>query len=162
MLTERNDVLEQLRELGGLGRGDGHDLVADLLVDGDGALQAGGRDAADDLRGPGDRVVAAARVDPLRGIGEEEALADLETAALERRQQLLAGGPRIGGRLEHDELAFAEDPGDRLGRAADVGHVRLPLGDQRRRDADQDRVAVPEHGRVGRGGEAVPEARQVG
>ena len=55
------DVLQELCQLGGLRRADDLDRVADLRVEGGGALGAGGGDAADQLRRGADRVVGAAR-----------------------------------------------------------------------------------------------------
>ena len=64
------DVLEQLRELGGLGRADRHDPLAHAAVDRDGALGARLGQAADDLRRRADRVVGAAGIDALGREGE--------------------------------------------------------------------------------------------
>jgi hypothetical protein len=69
------DVLQELGQLGRLGVGEEDHVVADLRVEGFGALGAGRREAADELGGGLDRVVGAARVDPLRGEGEVEVAA---------------------------------------------------------------------------------------
>ena len=66
------DVLEQLGQLGRLGPGDRHDLVADLAVERDRAVEARRRQAADDLRRVAQRVVGAAGVDPLGREGDVE------------------------------------------------------------------------------------------
>ena len=105
-----------------------------------------------------DRVVGAAGIDPLGREGELEVLAGGEARLLEDRQQPLAGGARIGGRLEHDQLALAQDarraPRPALGHVAEVG---LALVGERRRNADQHRVALAERGGVGRGLQAVAD-----
>ena len=72
-----------------------------------------------------------------------------EPGLLEDRLQALAGGARIGGRLEHHELALAQDGGQRAAGVGDVAEVGLALVGERGRDADQDRVALGERGRVG-------------
>ena len=56
-------------------------------------------------------------------------------------QQALAGGARVGGRLEHHQLALVQDPRERGRGVDDVAEVRLALVGERGRDADQDRVA---------------------
>ena len=63
---------------------------------------------------------------------------------LEDRLQALAGRAGVGGRLEHDELALAQDRGQRAPGVGDVAEVGLALVGERRRHADQDRVAVGE------------------
>ena len=60
------DVLEQLRQLRCLRRGEDDDLAADQLVQLAGSLGAGFGQAADQLRRGAHGVVGAARVDPLR------------------------------------------------------------------------------------------------
>src|SRR5205823_8892567 len=72
------DVLEQLRQLGRLRRGDGEDGVERGLVELDGALGASVRQAADDLRRALGRPVLAAWVDALRRESEVEVLAGLQ------------------------------------------------------------------------------------
>ena len=69
------DVLEQLGELGRVGRRHRHQLVAAGPVDGHRLLGAGRRDAADDLRRVADREVGAAGVDALRRHREVEVVA---------------------------------------------------------------------------------------
>ena len=60
------DVLQQLRQLRGLRRGDAHDRVADLAVQRGRAFEAGLGQPADDLRRRAHREVRAAGVDALR------------------------------------------------------------------------------------------------
>ena len=61
-----------LTELRGLGAREDDDLVADQLVQLAGTLGAGGRDAADQLRGGAHGEVGATRIDPLRREGDVE------------------------------------------------------------------------------------------
>ncbi len=154
------DVLEQLRELRRLGAGDPHHLLADQPVDLGRALRAGVGQPADDLRRVGDRVIGAPRVDALGRVGEVEVRAGAQARGLEQRQQDLAGGPRVGRRLQDDGLPPREHPGDGRGRRAHVGEIRLALVGKRRGDADQDRVAAAQGRRLARRGQAPAERRQ--
>ena len=83
-----------------------------------------------------------------------------EPGLLEDRLQALAGGPRIGGRLEHHELPGAQHGRQRAAGVGDVAEVGLALVGERRRDADQDRVALGERGVVGGRGEPVGDRRE--
>ena len=65
-------VLEDLAGLGDLRAGDGHDPDDDLAVEGDGELQAGGIEAADDLGDGRGRELGVARVLALGAEGQEE------------------------------------------------------------------------------------------
>ena len=69
--------------------------------------------------------------------------ADLEAARFEERQHLFPGRPRVGGRLEHDEVARAQALGDLLHRAEHDGEVGLAVDRERRRQRDEDGVGVP-------------------
>ena len=137
------DVLEQLRQLGGLGARELVHGVDRAPVERGGPLRALGRDAAEHLRRRLRRPVLAARVDPLRRHGEEEALARAEAASLlEDRLQQLARGARPGGRLEHDELALAQHLGEAARGALHDREVGLALARERRRQRDQDGVRL--------------------
>src|SRR5258708_34183774 len=83
-----------------------------------------------------------ARILPLGGEGQEIVGAAGEPAGLEAREQLLARRSGIRGRLEHHELSRSQSPGDLLGRDADVLEIRLALGAQRRRYADDAGVTL--------------------
>ena len=85
------DVLEQLRQLGGLGRRDLVHRVDRRAVDVGGGLRARGVDPADDLRRRLRRPVLAARVDALGRHREMEVLAGLQAASRARGS---AAGPR--------------------------------------------------------------------
>jgi hypothetical protein len=101
-----------------------------------------GVDSADHL---GDRLrveVAVARVLALGREGQEEVAAAPEAARLEARQELLARRPRIGGRLEHHQLARAQALRDLVSRVPHVGEVGLAVRAERRRHAHHDRVAL--------------------
>ena len=73
----------------------------------------------------------------------------------QERQDHLAGRARIGGALEHHELAGPQPRGDGLGRIDDVGEVRLARVGQRSRDADDDDVGLIQPLEVDRGLESV-------
>ncbi len=163
MLTERKMFSRSFASSAVSGELQDLDRVADLLVEGAGALGAGGGDAADQLRRGADRVVGAARVDPLRREGQEEVLADRATALRQGGEELLAGGAGVGGRLEHDQLAGLQVGGDLSSRLAQVGEVGLARARQRRRHADDDRLAVLQVGVVGwwrSGARPAPRARR--
>ncbi len=108
-------------------------------------------DAADDLRDGLRRPVGAAGVDPLRREGEVEVRPGREARlALEDRQQLAPGRPRVGRRLEHDELAAAQAPADLRGCVTHDREVRLALLGEGGRERDQDRIDVAQDVVVGR------------
>jgi hypothetical protein len=96
-------------------------------------------------------VRLVARVHALGGEGEVEVAAGDETGLLEDRQDALARGAGIGGGLQDDQLAGLQDVGDDLRGAEQRPEVGLAIGRQRRRDADDDRVAGAETGGAGRG-----------
>ena len=73
----------------------------------------------------------------------------LPPRALEDRQHDLLGRARVGGRLEHDQLAGAQVRGHGLGRRDDVGEVRRARLRQRRGHADRERVELGHRGVVG-------------
>ena len=118
-------VLEDLAGLGDLRAGDGHDPDDDLAVEGDGQLQAGRLEAADDLGDGRGRELGVARVLALGAEGQEEVDARFQPAGGEERQDDVAGRARIGRALEDDELAGPQPRGDGLGRVDDVGEVGL-------------------------------------
>src|SRR4029077_17475131 len=93
------DVLEQLRQLRGLGRGNLDDLVHGARVELDRAARALRGQAADDLRGGLGRPVLPAGVDALRREGQVEAFACLQSARLEQRGYALTRRAGVRGRL---------------------------------------------------------------
>ena len=62
--------------------------------------------------------------------------------ALQHGQQFFVSGAGIRGRLQDHQLALPQSLRDLRAGVVDVGHVRLAVAAERRRDADQDRVAV--------------------
>jgi hypothetical protein len=112
MLTDRKIVLEQLGELGGLGAGDAHDFVADLPVQGLGAIGAGRGEASENLRRVAEGEVGAAGVHALGRVGEEEVAAGDEARLLEHRGHALTRGAGVGRRLEDDELVTLHEVGE--------------------------------------------------
>ncbi len=98
-------------------------------------------------------VLRIARVDALRREREVEIDAGLEALRRQRRLHHFDRRPRIGRRLEDDQLALPQHRRRRLHGLDDVGHVRVLGLAQRRRHADVDDVGVGEALRVGRGDE---------
>ena len=136
------DVLEQLGELGDLGRRDAHDLVAHGRVDRDRGVGAGRREAADDLRRRAEGEVGPARVHALGREGQREVLPGAQPALLEQRHHVLARRAGERRRLEDHGLAAADDSGQRLRGAEQRAQVRLAIARQRRGDAHEDRVRL--------------------
>ena len=100
------DVLQQLRQLRRLRARRRARPVADEAVELLGALARRPRvRPADHLRRVAQREVGAAGVDALGREGEMEVAARRQPRLLEQRRDPLARGARVGGRLEHDQLA---------------------------------------------------------
>ena len=89
---------------------------------------------------------AVSRIDALGGEGEEELLSHREPGGGEAGQQHFLGRARIGGGLEDDQLAGAQDLRHVVGRGHDVGDVGLLGFPQRRGHADDDGVGGREGG----------------
>ena len=81
-------------------------------------------------------------------------------AGLEQRLHLLAGRPRVGGGLQHDQLAALGDLGQRPAGAQQRAEVGLAVGGQRRRHADEHRVGAGQRRVVGLGVDLVQHRRQ--
>ena len=123
------DVLEQLRQLGGLGCRDLVHRVDRGAVDVGRRLRRGRVDAADDLRRRLRRPVLAARVDALGRHREVEVLAGLQPRALlEDRLQDLARRARPRRRLEHDDLAALQHRREARARRARCRRGRARAG----------------------------------
>ena len=143
-------VLQELRRLRHAGRGDGVDLTDDDRVERGRGLGGVVRAAADDLRDVVRLELRVAGVDALGREGQQEVLVEPQAALLEHGQQHFVGRARVGGRLQHDELAAAQALLDLPRGGEDVGDVRLFGLPQRRRHADDDGVARRELAEVGR------------
>ena len=104
-----------------------------------------------DLRDGRCRKVDVPWVLSLRAVGQEELLAHLEAAACQHRQEDLVRGARVGRRLQHHELPSAKALVDRGQGLFDVAQVRLATDRERGRDADQQRIGLPEARKI-RGG----------
>ena len=107
-------VLQQLGELGLLGRGDRDGALDDRVVERLHRGQRGGVDAGDHLgrvdQGPG----GIARVDALGAVAEVEVLARHQARALlEERPHQLLGGAGVRRRLQDDRRARAQVAGNR-------------------------------------------------
>ncbi len=149
------DVLEKLRELRHLGRRDTDDLLADEAVELLGAVAAGLREPANHLRGVREREVGAARVDAFGREREVEVDPGAQPAGFEQRSDALARRAGIGGRFDHHELAGRDKRSERLRARQQGTQIRLAVRGERRRHADEDRVAGGER-RVVRGGLEAP------
>jgi hypothetical protein len=131
---------------------DRHDAVDRRAVERDRHLERARVEPAHDL---GDRLrveAAIAGVLALGREGQEEVAARLEPARLEARQELLARGARVGGRLQHHQLPGPQPLRDLVGRLAHVREVGLAVTAERRRHAHEDGVAL---------GEAVERRRRL-
>ena len=136
------DVLEQLGQLGRVGRGHLDDVLVDVAQQRGRACRALRRRGADE---PRDALAGArriARVDPLGGEREVEVGAGLEPAALEDLAERAGRRARERRRLEDDQLTLADGAADGLGGGQDRREVRVLGRRDRRRDADEDRVGV--------------------
>ena len=90
-------------------------------------------------------VVQSSRpgVDALGREGEVEVLAGLEAARLEQRRDPLARRARVGGRLEHDQLALLQPRSDLLApRSSRIVRSGSRWSRERRRQRDEDRVGA--------------------
>ena len=146
------DVLEQLRQLGRLGRGDRVTTVVDRArVELGGRL---GRAPRRSRRRPSASSSSCSRCGPgrrararRRGGSPAPAFRPLPSSRIGWSD--LARRPRVGRRLEHDEVALAQVRRDVARGALDVGDVGLALRRERRRHGDHDRVGVGDGGEVG-------------
>jgi hypothetical protein len=143
-------LTEQLGQLGGLGRRDADDVVADDSVDLFGPVAAGLGQAADDLWRRPQGVVGPAGVDAFGREGEMEVTPGGEAGLLEQRNEPFTRRAGIRRRLEHDELTPADHVREAAGGVEQGREIRLPVAGQRRRHADQDRVGPLEAGVPGR------------
>ncbi len=105
--------------------------------------------------------LGVARVLALGREGEEEVATAAQSRLLEDPPHQLVGRARVGGRLEHHELAGPQTSPDLLGRVHDVAHVGLALRGQRRRHADDQCVGLGESAEIG-GGLETPLRRRRG
>ena len=107
------DVLQQLRQLRGLGARDPHDVIAHELVHRRRALEAGVGQASDDLGRVAQREIGTPGIDALGREGEVEVTTCGQTRLLEQRSDALAGRAGVGGGLEHDQLVGLQHLGKR-------------------------------------------------
>ena len=148
------DIFEQLRRLGGTAGGNGNHGLDGPPVEGLRAFEAGGRQAADDLRNLSDLAVGIAGIFALRRKGEMEINTRLEAGTfLQHLQQVLVGRARIGGRFQHHEDAAMQIRRDGLAGDGDVGNIRLAVLVERRGHADDDGLDLLDAAEVGGGGE---------
>ena len=100
-----------------------------------------GRDAADDLGRVAGVELRVARVDALGREREEEVSPTLSPRSSSSGQDQLLGGAGIGGALEDDELPRPQALGDRLRGGQTMCEVGVLGLAERRRHADDHRVA---------------------
>ena len=132
----------------------------DLRIENRGGFGRIIRYAADNFRNVVRLEFGIARIDALRREREQKIFVEFQTRLLKHRQQHFVGRARIGRRLENDQLAATQTLLDLFGRGQDVGHVRLFRFPQRRRHADDDRVAVFQLVEI-RGGMQLPVIDQL-
>ena len=135
-------VFEELDHLGNARRTDRHDRVDGRTVERTGELDARRREPADNFRNVVRLKRRVARIDALRGEGEKEILAGLQSRRLEYRLNNFVRRPRIRRRLEADEQAGMQMLRNRLHCGDDVGHVGVLRLAKRCRDADIDGVEL--------------------
>ena len=114
-------------------------------------------EAADQLRRVAQRVVGPARIDAFRRKGDVEVKARAEPRLLEQRHDPLTCRAGVARRLDHDELAGAQDGADAADAVQQGLEIGLAVWTQRRRGADQYRIDIRQ-GRVLIGG-GDPSAR---
>ena len=143
MLTERKMFSSSFASSAGSGPESDDDLVADLAVELRGPLGALVGQAADDLRGGADRVVGAARVDPLGREGEVE-VARRPSCPTPRGSAAGARGwcPGRSSTRATTSCPVCRTCGERARGVDQVGEVGLARAGQRGRHADDHRVAA--------------------
>ena len=143
-------VLEQLDHLRDARRADRNDGLDRRTVEGARELDAGRRQAADDLRHVVRLKRRIARVDALGREREKEIAPGLQACRLEQRLHHFVRRAGVGGRLQADEQSRVQVLGNRLDRRDDVGHVRVLRLAERSRHADVDGVQLLDDGKVRR------------
>ena len=122
------DVLEQLGQLRRLAAWRPATTSSQTaLVELDRAPPALVGQAADDLGRVAQREVGAARVDALGREGQVEVAPRGQAGLLQQRPEALARRARVGGRLEHDELALLEHVRQRRAGVDQRLEVRLAV-----------------------------------
>ena len=149
------DVLGDLHGLGGGGGRYRHNALHHRAIEGgDEALRC--RPVArHDLRDCDGVKAAVAGIFALGREAEKDIRPAFEAAFLKDRSENLVGRAGIGGGFENNELAGAQVRSDGARGCFDVGHIRLALPGQRRRNADDNHVALSQAGHIGCGGEAL-------
>ena len=137
-------VLNQLRHLGGPRIRDGMNLLHEAPVDRRRRVGADRRRASDDARDVRRSERKIPGVDALRRIGKQEILVQPEAARFEDGQHDVLRRAGVGRGLEDDGVAGPQRTGDAPRGFLDVGHVRLLSDRERRGDAYEQHVAVPE------------------
>ena len=92
---------------------------------------------------------------------QQEILRTREPGRFQHGQQFLVGGAWIRGGLEDHQLSLPQPLRNLRAGVVDVGHVRLAVAAERRRDADHDRVAVTKAIEVRRGRESPARHRAL-
>src|ERR1051326_30115 len=99
-------------------------------------------DAADDLWNLLRRELRVAGIFTLRRKREEEIAAAFEAVCFEPREHFLARRAWIRRRFQHDELSFAQSFRDRIRTSVHERQIGLAVTAERRRDANQNRIAI--------------------
>ena len=154
------DVLQQLRELGGVGRGELVDGVVDAPKQPCRAGSRSGRQPADESGHVPSGAGRVARVDALRCKREIEVSVGAQAGFLEGRAEGARRGSRVGGRLQNDELASSKAASDQPSRTQDRPEVGILGVRDRGWHANHEDVRLRKVGDVG-GGDRQPVAQRV-
>jgi hypothetical protein len=134
-------VLQKLGQLGGPTRGHHHHLVHQLFVEQHTDPGGLGAEATYHLGRVAQTILRVTGVDPLRRVGQEEIPSGDQSGGFKQRLDLLLCGPRVGGGLQHHQLARGKVRGDRLRGGPDMDQVGHAVA-YRRGDTDQHDIAL--------------------
>src|SRR6185369_8202820 len=98
--------------------------------------------AANNLRNVVCQKLRIAGIDSLRREREQEIFVELQSLLFKHREQHFVSRARVSGRLENDQHATTQVLRDLFGGSEDIGDVGLFRFPKRRRDADDDGVAL--------------------
>ena len=137
-------------------------MVAHVGVERQRALGARGRQPADYLRRVAQRVVGAPGIDALGREGDVEVVAGFQPGQLlQHRHELLARGPRIGSRLEDNQLALLQHLAEARCGVLERRQVGLAVAGERRGHGDDSRLDLDEVRVARRGVQAAKHGREA-
>src|SRR3546814_381219 len=121
-----------------------------MAIEREADVEAGRGVTAAHLRDGARRETDVARIFALGRIDEKEVLADLAARAFDARQQLFLGRARIGRAFKRQYLAGTQIGQQRIGRVGNEAQIGLAMAAERRRDTDDQRVAIAGACEIGR------------